>query len=61
MKSNVFPGITENEPGSVAEDHSDEQKDILVDVLAKPLGSTRHSIDTNHREIKSPGHIEGVL
>ena len=61
MKSNVFPGITENKLDSVAEDHGDKQKDILVDVLAKPLGSTRRAIDTNHREIKSPGQIEGVL
>ena len=61
MKSNVFPGITENEHDTVAEDHGDEQRDILVDVLAKPLRSTRHAMDTNHRAIKNPGLIEGVL
>lgn len=61
MKSNNFSGITENEPGSVVEDHGDEQKDILVDVLAKPLRSIRRAIDTNLREIKSSGQIEGVI
>ncbi len=61
MKSNVFPGITENELDSVAVDHCDEQKNLLMDVLAKPLGSVKHNIDSNHKEKTSCEKIDGVV
>ena len=61
MKLNNYPDITENEPGSIADGRGDEDKAILEDVLAKPLASTRQSIDTSFREIQNTGKIEGVI
>lgn len=61
MKSNNYPDLTENKLDSVAEDHCDEQKNLLMDVLAKPLGSVKHNIDSNHKEITSSEKIDGVV
>ena len=61
MKSNNYPDLTENKHDPVAEDHCDEQKNLLMDVLAKPLGSVKHNIDSNRKEITSREKIDGVV
>ena len=61
MKLNNYPDIKENELGAVADDHGDEEKGILEDVLAKPLASNRDAIGTSFREIQNKGKIEGVI
>ena len=61
MKLDNYPDNTEDELDSIADDHGDEKKGILEDVLAKPLASTRHAIDTSFRETNNTGKIEGVI
>ena len=61
MKLNNYPDHTENEHDSIAEGHCDEQKNLLMDVLAKPLGSIKHTIDSNQKEITSSEKIDGVV
>ena len=61
MKLNNYPDHTENELDSVAEGHCDEQNNLLMDVLAKPLGSVKHTIDSNQKEITSSEKIDGVV
>ncbi len=61
MKSYVSPSVTEIELDPTAQDYSDEHKDILVDVLAKPLGISRDIIEAGNTELKNNQQINGVI
>jgi len=61
MKSSNYAGLIENDSGSDIEVDIDEQEKLMMDVMAKPLRSSKEQTDSNRKQGENSGSIEGVV